>query len=91
MLIRDFPLPCLIPPPLDFRPNLFQHATTFQLPAFWGTRCHALGATLEGLNYIKTFPTGTYPNGGSLLTYGQIHTLTQTDRHVQTDDIQTDR
>ena len=77
MLIRDFPLPYLIPPPLDFQPNLFQHATTFQLPAFWGARCHALEATLAGLNYIKTFPTG--------LTYGQIHTLTQTDRHMQTD------
>ena len=29
-----------IPPPLDFRPNLFQHATSSQLQAFWGPRSH---------------------------------------------------
>ena len=33
-------------PPLDFRPSLFQHATTSQLQAFWGPE-----ATLEGLNF----------------------------------------
>ena len=67
MLIRDFPFPYLIHPSLDFQPNLFQDTTTFQLPSFWGTRCHALKATSEGLNYIETFPTGTHPNGGRMI------------------------
>ena len=43
-----YPLPNLSSTLLDFRPNLFQHATTFQLQAFCGPGTHQKQP--EGLN-----------------------------------------